>query len=518
MCGIVGYSGKKDFNSSLVKILMLSNLPRGMDATGIYSPKNGVVKDAVNATSFMATNQHSIKRDKVFIGHLRAKTIGINEAKNAHPFNLSNVVGVHNGTLLLPWELAKRYDVDHSQIQVDSEVLYTIIDTQIGENDNNCEQINVLSGFDGAAALVFYNKIDSLLYVYRNKERPLHFGYINDAMYIASTSESLEIINCTNIEMFTENYLFKILDGTIISKTLYIPRVKPEIKTVTYPATNTHMAASEYVGFWYQPRYSNILAKIREHHWYYCVSTIPTRHGNGSVDPTNVYLLNDEGNRVEHSKHTLQPEGYTLIHVPGTFVAATIKLFIKEKFLMDEGDIMQIIEVEADRNPSGTKNVLVHSFINDKVYTLQSKLIRPITVDEFNAKLIEKEFYHDPAIEKLYKVKPLKIDQPSEETITPPCCDFTIVSTGNKRTSNTEHLIEQDLFYNYLDMLELEIKETKTRMIESLCEAFDVAEMERANVAKSVNETFEELDDMLLNTSCSQEFTNDNVEFCDIVY
>ena len=75
MCGILGWSGKTNFNKDKIKLLYTYNsLKRGEDALGMYSPLNGVFKKSGNPISIIPKME--IKEDNYFIGHVRAATVG----------------------------------------------------------------------------------------------------------------------------------------------------------------------------------------------------------------------------------------------------------------------------------------------------------------------------------------------------------------------------------------------------------------------------------------------------------
>lgn len=209
MCGLTGFSGKKPYNKDLIKSLMLWNsLERGKDSTGIYTPKNGLVKTTDEAYKFLMDN--SFKDDKMFIGHVRASTVGSKSVKNAHPFLENGVVLAHNGTLKNHWALCHKYGLSMQDYDVDSHV----IDAILGKEQN----FNVLKDIEGAAALLITNqKTPEFLYVFRNGERPLFRGVLDKDMYISSIKESLEYIGCANVIEFKENTVYTIKDGGIIS-------------------------------------------------------------------------------------------------------------------------------------------------------------------------------------------------------------------------------------------------------------------------------------------------------------
>lgn len=207
-CGIVGFSGKTNFRSEKINQLLLWNaFERGEDAAGIYSPKNGLKKSAKHVKEFLLEN--TIEEDRLLIAHVRAKTIGINNDNNAHPFEEGNVILCHNGTLSNHYSLKKKYNLDDYKYDVDSHVICAIMAQE--------KNFKVLSEIDGGAAILINSKVDpDTLYVYRNDKRPLFKGYFDGNMYISSIEESLKLIGCINIKEFKPDFIYTIKKGLIV--------------------------------------------------------------------------------------------------------------------------------------------------------------------------------------------------------------------------------------------------------------------------------------------------------------
>ncbi len=207
MCGLIGFSGKTNFDKDKISILMLWNAyERGRDATGIYSPKNDLNKNTNVASKFLTTIP--FEEDKLLIAHVRAKTIGANVDKNAHPFKEDNIVLAHNGTLKNYYGLTHKYSLPLNTYDVDSHIMCAIIAKE--------KNFNVLSEIDGPAALLIHDTNNpTILYVFRNDERPLFKGVIDGNMYISSIEEALEVIGCKNIKEFKKDYLYTIVNGLI---------------------------------------------------------------------------------------------------------------------------------------------------------------------------------------------------------------------------------------------------------------------------------------------------------------
>lgn len=214
-CGQIGFSGKGTFDLNKIKILTLWNsLERGQDSTGIYSPKNGVIRSLERGAACIIHKDYGkLIRDRVLISHFRAATIGSKDnIKNVHPFQEGDWILQHNGTIRNHHDLIKKYDLDKDKINVDSHAICAAI-----QKTDNIEEI--LSIIDGPAAIIATNvtKPDTL-YVLRNDERPLFRGYINGDMYISSIPGPLELIGCVNIKEFDKDSLYKIRNGAIEGK------------------------------------------------------------------------------------------------------------------------------------------------------------------------------------------------------------------------------------------------------------------------------------------------------------
>lgn len=237
MCGLVGFSSKKNFNKDKINLLMLWNsFERGKDSTGIYSPKNNLIKEADPAAKFL--RDKPFEEDNFLIAHVRAKTIGVNIAKNAHPFVEGNYVLAHNGTLKNHWGLLKKNDLKYCDHDVDSHVICSII--------NKERNFNVLSEIEGAAAFLIHDKEKpDILYVFRNGERPLFKGLLDGGMYISSLKEPLELIGCKVIKEFKENYLYTIKNGMIQGTAKKIVN-KPYSAPITTPVVTN---SRKYIGY-----------------------------------------------------------------------------------------------------------------------------------------------------------------------------------------------------------------------------------------------------------------------------
>lgn len=191
MCGIVGmvikplYGFTSQEANTFEQMLYIDAL-RGDDGTGVasfFSDGSGqVIKEATIAAYFLYTSDWTalrtdlIKNGKAVIGHNRKKTIGKESDETSHPFVIDNrYMFVHNGTL---HNHKKLFDTE-----VDSEAL--------GMHLARCEGDprkleKALEEVDGAYACAWIDKEKEILYLLRNKDRPLVYGMSSNAFFFAS--------------------------------------------------------------------------------------------------------------------------------------------------------------------------------------------------------------------------------------------------------------------------------------------------------------------------------------------
>lgn len=215
-CGLVGFSGKDPFNINLIRTLLWHNSQtRGKDATGIFSPSNGVKKDVKEAKDFFRESdfKNFKEGDNLLLAHVRKATVGAKDnPDSAHPWDFGDIIMMHNGTLVNYEELAGKYNID--KYTVDSQVLGMAIQ----DNFKTGEPFKVLSEYTGAAATVVYHKERDSMFVYRDEERTLFRGYLNDTeMYISSIADILDVIGCTNITAFDPYKVYEFKEGKLIS-------------------------------------------------------------------------------------------------------------------------------------------------------------------------------------------------------------------------------------------------------------------------------------------------------------
>ncbi len=222
--------------------MLIVNQLRGRDATGVIRVANNNTDrwmKRVGPPEFLIETKEYDKEIeasgcKVLIGHGRAKTVGENIHRNAHPFDHGDIVGVHNGTLRSHYSMERSRDFD-----VDSDLLYWHI------NEYGLEHTVAQLDNAGAWALVYWNRADNTLNFIRNAERPLYFAHSSDskAMFWASepwyfstlTRKGIELRKDENGSSFyplpIETHLAYKIDGTKNEPTdIFTLRVTKDVK------------------------------------------------------------------------------------------------------------------------------------------------------------------------------------------------------------------------------------------------------------------------------------------------
>jgi len=195
MCGIVGYIGKRDAYSIVIKGLKRLEY-RGYDSAGImlHDGKNlNISKTKGKVTDL---EEVSSKDNNFFgsigMGHTRWATHGVPNDVNSHPHlsNSGNIAIIHNGIIEnyepLKKELIKRGYVFHSD--TDTEVLVNLIeDVQKNENLKLGKAVQVaLNQVVGAYAIAVFDKNKPDEIVVARLGSPLAIGIGDGEFFVAS--------------------------------------------------------------------------------------------------------------------------------------------------------------------------------------------------------------------------------------------------------------------------------------------------------------------------------------------
>lgn len=257
MCGLVGliatasngfFVNEQECFSNLLYIDQL----RGQDSTGITAFYNDgevdVFKNAIEASTMMLYDEYGAKefkeiQNKLFskgraaLGHNRKATIGKITTETAHPFIIAGkYFFMHNGTLrnhrLLCDGAGDAFDVDSEALG--HHICPVAFDTTALEK--------ALSEVGGAYACQWVDQEKEMLYLLRNKERPLWLakcstGYMwasePSFIYACAQRNRIKIEECSEIP---EDTLFSIdltKPTTFEGVALTVKKSIPPVKTIT---------------------------------------------------------------------------------------------------------------------------------------------------------------------------------------------------------------------------------------------------------------------------------------------
>lgn len=209
MCGLFGQVGPGIQVADLIflKSLAWVSALRGTDGTGIlqagaYRTHYKNLKKFNNY--FLEKGQHDISyftwyhehhkegnrkvfgdiSDNLYAGHVRAATLGNVSDNNAHPFELENLIGMHNGTLV-----DSKY-MDRSWEKTDSELMF--------EDMNIRGIVPVLRDLDDKSAysVVIWDKSDLTINFATNGKRPLKFAINKRRNVLYWASETWMLTGC----------------------------------------------------------------------------------------------------------------------------------------------------------------------------------------------------------------------------------------------------------------------------------------------------------------------------------
>ena len=198
MCGIFGYAKQQNAqNDNQIEMLrdVLTYLAdesviRGTDSTGIsmISPSNRRTFKATAPSSEVVSHEawksnilDRVDRDStIAIGHVRLATHGSVTKRNAHPFEIGEVIGAHNGVIYNYNKLAEKYN---KSIEVDSEIIFASLNLHSMEK--------ALEELEGDYAVSWIKESNKILHLARESSRPLCVAYWKKARVLlwASTED-----------------------------------------------------------------------------------------------------------------------------------------------------------------------------------------------------------------------------------------------------------------------------------------------------------------------------------------
>ncbi len=127
MCGIFGYSFRNNAIDPQRRVILGNNLARlndkrGGDSWGIAVIKGNNINTIRGLGDMQNHAYHFIDAPTLF-AHTRLATRGAKTTENAHPFEIGNIIGAHNGMISNHYELEKKYE-DRKDFEVDSMHLF----------------------------------------------------------------------------------------------------------------------------------------------------------------------------------------------------------------------------------------------------------------------------------------------------------------------------------------------------------------------------------------------------------
>lgn len=259
-CGLFAFIGSKSsqFDWMSFNILGVYNDPRGKDSCGRVI-NNTIEKGIKKLAKYEEFVQEISNPDdiitKIILGHTRRTSVGEISIVNAQPiiFKKSSPIvqriakkdkkyskwlkslkhnsivfaGIHNGTIYNYKELAETHNIslvdDKGEVKTDSIILFEILIQN---------KFDVLTKYNGTAALVFHNYYNNNVYVFKGKssyskkgntyeEKPLYiWKQPKGGYYFSSIKTALRFIGGKNKEItdLPTNILFQFKNGVIIKE------------------------------------------------------------------------------------------------------------------------------------------------------------------------------------------------------------------------------------------------------------------------------------------------------------
>lgn len=188
MCGIIGFTGKKEAQDILLNGLASLEY-RGYDSAGIsYFKDTG--KISIRKTVGKVADLRAICDDEnnstCGIGHTRWATHGGVTNANAHPHKVGKVSLIHNGIIENYHELVKAYDLKDQLIsETDTEVAAALFNKLYDGNPEETikKAVKLLTG--SFAFCIMFKDHPGIIYAVRNVS-PMVATYCDDGSFIAS--------------------------------------------------------------------------------------------------------------------------------------------------------------------------------------------------------------------------------------------------------------------------------------------------------------------------------------------
>ena len=239
MCGIVGYVGKKEAVSKLVKGLKTLEY-RGYDSAGIallQSEKIVVVKDKGRIANLEKSLDYNSLKGTIGIAHTRWATHGIPSKENAHPHMDQNehFAVVHNGIIENYLELKNQLIKEGFtfQSETDTEVIPVLMEYYYQKYQDVMKAFQyTLKDLRGSYAILVISPLLANTILGAKKGSPLVIGKGNDGIYIASDIPA--IIEYTKDFYFLEDDEKAVISDDIIFYDNDFQKIDKQSKTIDW--------------------------------------------------------------------------------------------------------------------------------------------------------------------------------------------------------------------------------------------------------------------------------------------
>lgn len=241
MCGIIGYTTRKN-NSVEVALSGLKNLEyRGYDSSGIAffdGEKMDIIKSKGKISNLDDKLSNFNTNSCCAIAHTRWATHGEPNETNAHPHQVGKVTLVHNGIIenysILKDELLKNGYTFKSE--TDTEVAAAYLDYCYSKTQDKLQAlVDACKAFRGSYAFdVVYEDEPTTIYATR-KDSPLVIGYSHDGNFAASDISA--ILNYTNkYSLIEEGEFVKVTKDIVTFYNKDLHEIEKKSETATWDA------------------------------------------------------------------------------------------------------------------------------------------------------------------------------------------------------------------------------------------------------------------------------------------
>ena len=195
MCGIFGYTGKKNNAAEIIFDGLKELEYRGYDSWGIAARKSNNKIFLVKKTGPLPNKQPSgFPTSSVAFGHTRWATHGGVTVKNAHPhFDCKkNIVLIHNGIIENYQNIKQKLIKNHHRIvsDTDSELFAHLIEEKIKTNNFYDAVVKSYHQIEGLNAFIIYNNIADEFIAIKNTS-PIILGKDKADIYFSSDPNAL---------------------------------------------------------------------------------------------------------------------------------------------------------------------------------------------------------------------------------------------------------------------------------------------------------------------------------------